>query len=148
MLARDWYYNERRQIGLDNAADKVSHLHRRLRHARNLMAILLKVGQVTDHENLRQSRRIHLLIHNHAATMIQRSAQQLSERRRLHARSPKRHCRIDAFSIRLNPAGPQRHHLRVRVHLDAQLPQDLLRLGRKIRRIRSEHTRPAIQQRP
>ena len=45
----------------------VAHLHRRLGHARHLLAVLLKVRQVADDKHLRQPRRIQLVIHDHAS---------------------------------------------------------------------------------
>ncbi len=96
----------------------VSHLHRRLRHARNLLAILLEVRQVAEDEDLRHAGRIQSVVDKNAATFIDGRSKHLAQRRCLHSRRPQGHRSINAFSASLHPSWANSRDLRPGVHFD------------------------------
>ena len=111
------------EVCRDHFAHVVAHLHRRLRHSRNLVCVLLKVGQVAKDKNLRQARRIQPVIHNHASALVERRAQHFAERRRLHAGGPQRDRGVDSpvyfAPCGLNPSRSDTRDLGVRMNFHA-----------------------------
>ena len=55
------------EIGGDDLGDVIAHLHGRLGHAGNLVAVLLEVGQVAEDKDLGQARRIEPVVDQDAA---------------------------------------------------------------------------------
>ena len=115
------------EIRGDDFGHMIAHLHGRLGHAGNLVAVLLEMGQVAQDENFRQARRVEPVIDDHAAALVGWRAQQLAQRRGLHACGPKRDGGVDpiapGFALRIfyfHPAGSDRGHMGLRMHFNAQ----------------------------
>ena len=59
------------EVGGDHFGDVIAHLHSGLGDAGDLMAILLEVSQVAENEDLRQARRIELVVDDDAAAAVE-----------------------------------------------------------------------------
>src|ERR1700761_6619216 len=132
------------QIRRNRLRSKAAHLHRGLRHTRNLMPILLEMSHIATDKDFRQHRRIELLIDHHCAAFVDWRPKHSSQRRNRNTCGPQRDHRLKAFLVRslpdLDVTWPHFRDLAIRLHLNANLLQLLLSFYAQIFRKSREHS--------
>ena len=109
-----------------------SHLHGGLGDAGDLVAVLLEVREVAADEDFRMAFGVEGAVHEHASALIRGHAEQLAERRSLHARGPQRDRRFDALAAGDDVSGLHIGDAQIGVDFDAEGPQLLLGFDGKV----------------
>ena len=76
------------EVGCDDFADIIAHLHGGLRDARNLLAVLFEVGEVAEDEDFGEAGRIEIAVDDDAAAFVGRRTKRLAKGRSLNAGCP------------------------------------------------------------